>query len=177
MSHEFKKYMNPYKPGWMVLTVLAGGLFLAVLISMILRSEFSPVPLILLPVLVLISLIPFFRAKKFFAALEKDPSLSSLEGEFAAAKSMRKDSVRFGENLIFIKGSGALLRYSDIKRVYQYIYRVNLIEKERTLKYADGKGKDKKLCPLETGGASDGEVAEMTALILSKNPLVELGHR
>lgn len=177
MSKNFKKFMNPYGPGWMCVTIFTSVLMIAAFISMMIRYDIDFVALGIMFVIILISLIRLIRSIKFFKNLKADPACPAVENEFENAISMRKDRIRFGENYIFMKRSGKLLKYSDIKQVYQYIHKTNGAEDARQIKYVDLKGKTHKLCRLELEDKSREELATMISIIYSKNPNVKIGYQ
>lgn len=109
--------------------------------------------------------------------MPEDSLFNLIEEEFISAIPMRKDSVRFGKNYIFIKHSGKLLKYSDIKQVYQYIHKTNFVENERALKYIDLNGKHRKICNLLLREKSNDELSQMISIIMCKNPNVKIGYR
>ena len=178
MSKDFKKYMTMYGPLWFSITLVVSILLVASIIFMIIYNDIGNfIPQLIMFVIALISLIPLVRSKRFFDRIEQDLCLPNIETEFINAISMRKDSVRFGENYIFIKHSGKLLKYSEITQVYQYIHKTNFVEDERALKYVNVKGKHCKMCKLELREKSNEELQEMLCIIMSKNPYIKIGYR
>ena len=178
MDKEFKKYISGFGPGWMIVTIIFTGLFAASIISQTVRNGFENiVPPLFVLIVPLISLIRLLLDKKFLDNLVADPSYPAIEAEFKCAKSMIKDRVRLGENYIFTKHSGKLLKYSEISKVYQYIHKTNFAEDERALKYINTNGKHRKLCKLDLRGKSDAELQVVVSIIMSKNPNVTIGYR
>jgi len=178
MSNEFKKFMTSYGPGWMSVTIISSALLVISLISMIIRNDLENfIPQLILFIVMVLTLLPLIRSNRFFKYLEEDAAFDDVSAEFEKAVPMRKNSVRFGENYIFIKRSAKLLKYSEITQLYQYIHKTNFIEDERALKYVDARGKHHRLCKLELGEKSKDELLTMVGMVLSKNPNIKIGYR
>ena len=127
--------------------------------------------------LILAALIRLIRSRKFFAAMKDEHLCQSMEQDFDKAMPMRKNSIKFGEQYVFMKRSGRILKYSEITQVYQYIHKTNGVEDQRLLKYVDTKGKTRKMCKLDLRGKSDIELTTIIALLLKKNPDIKVGYR
>ena len=177
MNKQLKKYMSANKFWWTVLTVVMIALCVVFVISAIAGNDVKYYGLVVFLVILGLSLIPQYKSKKFYEKLEKHGDLPQVVADFEGAVAMRKNTVRFGEHWVFMKGKEKLLAYEDIRQVYQYIHKSNFIENERALKYVNSKGKAKVLCKLELRGKSDEELAKMVAIILSKNPELKVGYR
>ncbi len=177
MNEKMKKFMSAYKFWWLVLTIFMAALSVIFVISAMAGNDVEYVGLIVLLVILGLSLLPWYKSKKFYADIETSGSLPKIEADFDGAVPVLKNKVRLGNSWIFVKGKERLLGYEDITQVYQYIHRTNFIENERALKYVDKKGKHRVLCKLELRGKSDEEVHKIVLFILSKNPNVKIGYR
>ena len=112
-----------------------------------------------------------------FAQLEEQGRLEAIVAEFDRAEVLVKGKVRLGPNYIFGRGAGHLVRYEDIRQVYQYVKKRNFAEVVRSLKYVDRNGKTRDLCELQLRGKSDEDVKKIMVMILSKNPMVKIGYK
>ena len=112
-----------------------------------------------------------------FAQLEEQGRLEGIVAEFDRAEVLVKGKVRLGPNYIFGRGAGHLVRYEDIRQVYQYVKKRNFAEVVRSLKYVDRNGKTRDLCELQLRGKSDEDVKKIMVKILSKNPMVKIGYK
>ena len=185
MSSEFKKYMNSYRAGSIVGTIFMGLYSLFCIYGVIVNiaagsKESAGMSLFLFLVFgagVVYFISRALKFKKFFDNLSESGELSIVEADFLNAKIRRNDTVRFGERYIYIKKSGKLVKYEDIKQVYQYVHKTNFIETERALKYKDQNGKEYYLCKLELRDKSRNEMVEIISLLLAKNPNIKIGYR
>lgn len=174
MSGKFKKYMNPYTLGYKLLTLVSLfflGLFVGLMIQ---EQQFSIPPLIVFGIVLIVSLVPLFKANAFFRSLDA-MNTNAIEQDFARAYPFVKGKVRMGQSHIYAKGSGKLVAYGDMVQVYQHIHRTNGIEDKRMLKYVDANGKHQPLCQLRLRGKSDSEVKDILTLIRQKNPGIKIG--
>lgn len=177
MDRDFKKYMSAYKAGHKILTGLMAVLCIVFLVSMVLGNDVQFGGLLVFAGILLLSLIPLFRSRSFYAQLEEAGLMETAVADFAKALPARKDRIRFGEKWIYRKGSAWLLGYEEITQVYQYVHKTNFIENQRILKYVDTKGKHKNLCSLRLRGKSDEEAKQMILMIYRKNPNIKIGYR
>lgn len=114
---------------------------------------------------------------KLIAELEARGELDRIVEEFNSAEVLVKGKVRLGPNYIFGKGAGHLVRYENIRQVYQYVKKRNFSEVVRSLKYVDQNGKTRDLCELQLRGKSDEDVKKIMLAILAKNPMVKIGYK
>ncbi len=177
MSKEFKKYMTRYHIGWMILSALLGGLLLTFVGFLIFSEGAKLRGLLVFGGLLLLSLIPLWRSKRFFEQLAEDAMAYRIQEDFEKAESMNKDRVRFGEKWIFPKHKSKIVAYEDLKQVFVFVHIVNWVEKSRSLEYIDEKGKEQTLCALELKQKSSAEVQRMLRKIKSHNPKVKFEYR
>ena len=114
--------------------------------------------------------------KAHIQALESSGEMTHVLADFAQAQPLVKDKVRMGQNYIFGKGENQIVRYEEIRQVYQYIHKRNFVESDRSLKYVNSKGETKELCVLQLRGKSDEAVKQIVTMILMKNPNVKVGY-
>ena len=178
MNKAFKKFMNPFGIGWAIGLVLPGFLIVAALLKLILEQDVEMIiTMAIMAVPFVPALIRLIRSRKFFAAMKDEHLCQSMEQDFDQAMPMRKNSIKFGEQYVFLKRSGRILKYSEITQVYQYIHKTNGVEDQRLLKYVDAKGKTRKMCKLDLKGKSDIELTTILTLLLKKNPDIKVGYR
>lgn len=174
---EFKKYIGSTCIGWIVLAVVLVAIYLAALISCLNRGEKPPAFQLILLAAAGASLIPYWRSRQFFKKLEEEGVKEMVVQDFKGAYSLQNDQVRFGEKWFFTRHSDRIVRYDEIKQVYQHIHKTNFVEDRRSLMYVDNNGKTRDLCKLKLGGKSDNEVNTMISIIYQKNPTIKIGYR
>ena len=122
-----------------------------------------------------------YSAKKKLRALMTDMEATGEQGrilqDFAAAQSVFNGELRVGHHYLFGKGSGIVLRYGEIKQIYQHVQRSYFIETARTLQYVNLNGKTKVLCKIPLRDKGKDQVLQLMAFIQSKNPTVKLGYK
>lgn len=109
-------------------------------------------------------------------AMEASGELARVLEDFAQGEVLVKGNVRLGKYYVFGKGSDRVIRYEEIRRVYQYIKKRNFVETTRCLKYVDPQGTTRDLCPLLLRGKSDEEALRIMNVIHSKNPTTQFGY-
>lgn len=183
-TKQLKKYISSANVLHMVLgafMVVFGGCFLVMLVP----DTDEPVVALLMGLFIaamggVIIWAAFSNMRELnnqFRELENAGKLDRIVEEFNRAEVLVKDKVRLGQNYIFGKGSGRLVRYEEIRQVYQYIKKRNFVEVVRSLKYVDNQGKTRDLCQLQLRGKSDEDVKKIVVAILSKNPMVKIGYK
>ena len=181
---ELKKYLSSYNVASMLIGIFMvafGGFFLFVLLP----DTEEPTVTLLMGLFILVmgavviwSCISNVRSlNRLFAELEERGELDRIVEEFNRAEVLVKGKVRLGPNYIFGKGAGHLVRYENIRQVYQYVKKRNFVEVVRSLKYVDQNGKTRDLCELQLRGKSDEDVQKIILAILSKNPMVKIGYK
>lgn len=174
MSAKFRNFMNPYGTGNKVAslaTIAMLGFFIGIMVQ---ENTFATAPIVMFCIFFALTLRPYFKARKFFASLAGE-NINAIEHDFNRAYPFVKGRVRMGETYVFSKGSGQLVKYSDMVQVYQYISRTNFIESKRMLRYMDANGRHHELCQLRLRGKSDDELKDMLRVIMRKNPNVKIG--
>lgn len=115
--------------------------------------------------------------KKMFREMEETGEIQRVLSDFETALPLVNGNVRLGQHYIFGKGKARIIRYGEIRQVYQHITRRNFIESERCMKYVDSKGKTRDMCNLLLRGKSDEDVMRIMLVIQAKNPTVKLGYK
>ena len=183
-AKKLKKYLSSTNVVSLVLGIFMavfGGWFLLFLLP----ETDEPVVTLLMGLFIMVmggvviwSCISNIRSlNRDFAQLEETGRLDGILEEFEKAQVLVKGKVRLGPNHIFGKGAGHLVRYEDIRQVYQYVKKRNFAEVVRSLKYVDGSGKTRDLCQLQLRGKSDEDVKKIMLAILAKNPMVKIGYK
>ncbi|MBQ7119695.1 MAG: hypothetical protein IJO09_05725 [Oscillospiraceae bacterium] len=179
MSKEFKDFMC----GKSIFGIIGAAFSLFFTVVFIINAVFiqggEPELLIVAFFFLLVAflaLIPAFKSRKFIKELKESGLEEAVEVDFRSAVSNSNDRVRFGKEWMFAKWSIKLIRYSEIKQVYQLIIRKNGVENERRVQYVDTAGKEHKICRIKRFGKGDGEFMEIVELIVAKNPNVKVGY-
>ena len=174
---------NIYKyvaPSSVLYYVLAAFFFLMGLPMASLTTDDKYLSLIFLGFgILLLCMGVFIRSKvrKQLDALEESGELPAILADFSQSYSLVDGKVRLGQRYVFGRKTGALVRYEDIQKIYQYIQRYMFIETYRDLRYVNPKGKVKSLCQLKRGKKSQDDVLKIMGFIQKKNPSVHLGYR
>lgn len=182
-TKKLKKYLGTEGIGWIIfggLLVLLGLAFLVNLIKGEVELKDSwPALLFFGGGAGLIWMgYSFMRdRKKMYQELEESGEIQRVLADFETALPLVNDYVRLGQFYIFGKGKSLIVRYGEIRQVYQHITRRSFVESERYLKYVDNNGKVKDLCNLQLRGKSDEDVMRIMAVIKAKNPNVKLGYK
>ena len=175
MNNDFLKFTRIYGWGWMLLGILGAALFITFIVFAVCGADVEYAGgLTVFPAMVLISLIPAFKQKRFRNGLSD--IMPEVQQDFAGAVSFRKGKLRMGNRWIYVKGKSRLLNYGNIVQVYQRVTRTYFIESERNLLCVDARGRKHKLCYLELRGKSDEEVMQIVSFILRHNPNVKVGY-
>lgn len=116
------------------------------------------------------------RINKKIAQMQADGTYSNLLREFANASSMNNDKVRYSENYIFGKSSGAFYRYTEVLWLYRHNYRYLFIPIRSDIMLGNSAGRIQSFCKLRAmGKTGNEEIKALAALVLKKNPQVLLG--
>lgn len=97
--------------------------------------------------------------------------------DFSTATSLVNDKIRLGETYVFGKKKDNIVRYTDIRKLYQSIKKRNFVESSRTLDYVGADGNIHTLCDLYLKGKSDEDAAKIMLIVKTKNPNVQLGYK
>ena len=179
MNKDLKKYMSSGKVYRKILIGL-GAVLTVVFLILCLTSPGINIPgllVTLLPIaLIVVMLLLEARSKKFYKQIEETYNWQEIEADYQSAISVMKNTLRFGENWIFVRNREQLLQYQEITKIYQYIHKTNFAEDERALKYINAAGKECVLCKLQLNGKSDEDVKQILTILLAKNPYIEIGY-
>lgn len=115
--------------------------------------------------------------EKCMEELTASGELHAVLQDFSAATSLVNDKIRLGNTYVFGKKKDVVVRYTDIRKLYQSIKKKNFVENSRTLDYVGADGKTHTLCDLLLKGKSDEDMAKIMMVVKSKNPGVHLGYK
>ena len=132
-----------------------------------------------------IFLIIFFVSKsnlsKLIEQYEAQYGADVLSKDFSAAHSLLNDKIRLGDDWLYGRKTGTLVRYEQIKKIYIYIHRTNGAEDRRALKIETADGKARELCLIPTTGfvnkQNHPDVETVIKVLLIKNPNVHIGYK
>ncbi len=128
---------------------------------------------------------PFTMYRAMIKFLKRNNIYDEAISDFSTAASFSNDSIRLGNKFVFGKKCCTVLRYTDICRVYQYIRKVNFIERNRWLKAVDKDGETWTLCkldihlPLNTKNntIADKQLLDILNFLLYKNNSIAIGYK
>lgn len=131
------------------------------------------------------ALKPFRDYKSMLAFLKENDLYNGAVYDFYGAHSILGDNIRLGDEYVFGKNLCTILRYTDICRLYQYVYELNFVEWHRELHAVDIQGKVWRLCELKLHSMfrtrkneiADQALTKVLSLMLSKNPMIAIGYR
>ena len=96
--------------------------------------------------------------------------------DFENAGRAFSDRVILGDSFIIGRGTGAVVPYSEIRRVYQYIHTYNGIEDKRILRAELTNGRKIDLCTLPHNGVGNEELNNVMNYMRAVNPRIQLGY-
>ncbi|MBO4939105.1 MAG: hypothetical protein J6J51_07765 [Clostridia bacterium] len=170
---ELKKYLAP-GPGWLII-----GTFLLVISALTLPGMGFPALIYLVfgAVLLWIGISSTNDVKKLLKSFEEKGELGRVLSDFESAQSYIKGKLRVGSYYLFGKKKGQVVRFEDIRQIWQTVHKRNGIESHRTLQYIDRQGKTQTLCDLQSREKSNDELIQIMTLIKLHNPGVHLGYK
>lgn len=115
--------------------------------------------------------------KKFLDAAEAEGRIDLILADFQTAGSSFENKVRLGQQWVYGQKMDALIAYSEIVQVYQYVHRTNFVEDRRTLKAKLVSGKTVDVCTLPARGKGDQELKSVIMYMLMKNPNIKVGYK
>ena len=177
---DLKKYIAP---GWA--SYIAVGLFAALILVALIRgtlfkSDSIPILFVFGILAVVCSLLPILKIQRAKKAIQREFSENrgdTLLEDFSKATGYCHDAIRVGEAYLFGRKTAQIMRYEDLKQVYQYIHKTNFVEDARKLRAVTQEGKTVDLCNLKTGNKDTQDRANVIACILNANPNVKIGYR
>ncbi|MBQ7543801.1 MAG: hypothetical protein IJT02_02555 [Synergistaceae bacterium] len=178
------KYIRP--PVWQVLFTatffpLSALYLLWVMIKKISAGNASTFELVLfavfIPAYCFFAFLPFMDYRKTVKSLTSSNSLDEAAADFSSAQPFFQDHIRFGDRYLFGGNCCSVLRYTDIVKVYQSVYKQKRRERSRTLRAVDRTGKNWDICKLiphsrfsdERNAELEARESEIISFLLSKN--------
>lgn len=173
---SLKKFLDP---GW---TLIVGGCFLAAIfvasaVVIIVEGKFQWYVLAVAAFAALVLGVGIAE-RRSFSRLVADATLwPRAEADYAAAEPMQDGTLVLGEEFLFARRHGSLIRYDEIQMIYQTVRKAyGLFESGRALAVIrKGRKTAETLCALRRKGKDDGELLRITEFIRSKNPDVAVG--
>lgn len=121
----------------------------------------------------------WFRDKKQLdrqmEAWRNTGAIQGLLAEFQQSAPVFKDTLRLGQTHLFPKGTGKVLTYGELAKVYQYVHKRNFVEDRRELR-AVVAGKEITLANLPLKGKGDEDLKKVLGFFLMKNPGIHVGY-
>ncbi len=165
------------KPG--VSTIYIGGVLLLFGIFSSYSLGHPGVLIFMLAVAVLINIVTWRDLQKWKESINKiqETGLSQeVVTDFHRARSYFGGELRLGDRYIFGKKSARVLKYSDLRNVYQYIHKTNFVEDSREFRGKTVSDETVEICKMQVRGKSDAELMTVVTEILKKNNRVTVGY-
>ncbi len=121
-----------------------------------------------------LSVSPFRDYRKMMRFFTDSGIYHEAAADFISAQSFMKDRMRMGNKYIFCRRLCTVIRYNDIRRVYQNGLEANGAERARELKAADTSGHEWNLCLLKPNTDNQPGLKEALDFMLSKNNLITI---
>ena len=128
----------------------------------------------------LIHFISILRRDKILSQYETQYGVDALNKDFNSARSELADQIRLGDNWLYGRNTGMVIRYEQISRIYTRIERTDTgIEQERSLRIETLDGQKRKLCTVPTKGIlkkqNHPDLEAIIKELLIKNPSIRIG--
>ena len=120
--------------------ILSGGSIFAFLLALFIGLLFG-----------LAVFVPLLDYREMINFLKDNNIYTEAVIDFSSALPFLNDHIRLGSKYVFGRNFCAVLRYTDIHRIYQYVRSLNLTERNRELHAVDNSGKIWSLCKLNKG--------------------------
>ena len=128
---------------------------------------------------------PFRDYRKMMKFLRDSNIYSDAVIDFASAKSFIDDRIRLGSKYVFGKNCCAVLRYTDITKLYQHVRKRKFSEWSRELRADDVYGKTWCLCKLKPHSKltpdrnymQDDKLYEALSVMRTKNSAIDIEDR
>ena len=118
--------------------------------------------------------VPSLSYRRMTNFLKRNGLYQEAISDFVSAKSFMNDRIRMGDKYIFCKRKCVILRYFDIRRVFQDFDMKDGQETSRTLNAVDNSGNVWFLCDLETNTDNQPGLREILDFMTSKNNLITI---
>lgn len=113
------------------------------------------------------------RLQKQLHELEQSKEMPKVLKDFEYARSMYDGKLMMGNFYAFGKGCGAIIKYTDIDNVFEYVHYTNSIRDQRILKVKMKNCKEYDLCYLKVFKKRFEEERQIVEIILKHNPSVK----
>ena len=157
--------------------IFAMGLFSLTVVDSAITLIFAAFFIVLGIFLIYLTINASKKFKSDIQKAEESGEMNWILNDFFQSYPLVDDNIRLGQVYIFGKKKGYPIRYSEIKKVYQYVRKRNFIESSRELRADLHSGQTIPLCDLKLRGKSDEDVARIMGFIRHKNPHVHLGYK
>ena len=116
-----------------------------------------------------LAISPFRDYRKMMKFFTDGGIYHEATADFLSAQSFMNDNMRMGNKYIFSRRLCTVIRYGDIRRLYQSGYEANGAERARELKAVDISGQNWHLCVLTPDTDNQPGLKEAVDFMLSKN--------
>ena len=168
-----KKFM---KPG--IGLIIVGAIFLLVGIACAIGAFSWPVLFVvgMGGVILFVGIKSQTDFNNYIRQLTDSGEIDQVLADFNGGRRMLKDSLILGNTYLIGKKQGTVVRYSEIRQLYQHITKRNFVESSRKLVYVSADGKVHDLVDLPLRDKAKDEVIQIMVIVQSKNPNVKLGY-
>ena len=177
---EFSRFM---RLGYTSLYIAGGiAIITGIIAFFVIRSGSSPVFCLIFGLGISLLIIGVWISSsrdfsKFYRSHTDKGDLDRIINDFSKADSWFKNTVRTGENEIYLSATPEnILPYESILNLHQYIHKTNGVEDRRALRAVISGGKTIDIGNLKRMGASNDELMRFLTFVASKNPKVTLGY-
>lgn len=118
-----------------------------------------------------------FKLNKQIKAFKESGQLNRVLNDFQFAQPMYNGGIKLGKEYIFGNKCTAIVRYSDIAKIYEYVHTTNSVKDQRILMAELKNGRCIKLCCLKVYKNTKADEQAVIEVILRNNPLIELGEK
>lgn len=190
MESDLKKEIIKFSSS-LLWQMIAGIIFIAAGLLMLIPIIITPLPervvkidlelditlFVLGAILIIRSVLIKSRIRKTVEKIESMGGESTLRNDFYNGERLYNGQLILGSRFIIGKRNGDIVEYEDIKNVYQYVRKRNLIEVYRILKIIKENGKTVSLCSIPTMGMGDKDTNRAFEIMLTKNSRIKIGKK
>lgn len=173
-TEELKKYLKPSAVSEIVIGSILAVFGLICLVSVPIGG------IIFLALAALFLWMGISKQNKFnktFDGYVSSGQINYILADFSSSLPLVNFNIRMGQNYVYGKGSGQIVPYHDIRKIYQHVHRTNFVEDRRELHYVNSQGKVNTLCALQLRNKSQDDLVRIVAIVQAKNPTVHIGYK
>lgn len=112
--------------------------------------------------------------KNKFNQIEQAGLMNVLQNDFINGHKEFKNNLIYGERYLFGKKSQIFLKYGEIAKAYQFIYKTNFVESKRTIRVETIDNQKYELCEIALLDKDDPNVKQFYQFVLLKNSNIQI---